>query len=274
MTPKRCAPRSSSAPATTPAWPAAATSPTGPANRLVSDALEADWNTALRAHSQAQDAYGQTRKNNTGQLTDAQKSRIRQLVTDLPAIWNDPATPARERKRIARLLLTDVTVTRNRDTITAHVRLPAGQHHTLTTPVPAHRLATPQNPADAVTVIDELLDHHPTPRSSASSTHARIASAWERRNSDQAGPVRRGAESIPAFFEISRTVDAETRTPRPASSSWVPAVAPFGVLTGQPEYQGLNVPAGRRPARSCRAWTWRPGGCGRCCGASARWYPG
>jgi hypothetical protein len=54
----------------------------------------------------------------------------------LPAIWNDPATPARERKRIARLLLTDVTVTRTRDTITAHVRLPAGQHHTLTTPVP------------------------------------------------------------------------------------------------------------------------------------------
>ena len=30
----------------------------------------------------------------------------------------DPATPARERKRIARLLLTDVTVTRTRDTIT------------------------------------------------------------------------------------------------------------------------------------------------------------
>jgi hypothetical protein len=29
----------------------------------------------------------------------------------------------RERKRIARLLLTDVTVTRTSDTITAHVRL-------------------------------------------------------------------------------------------------------------------------------------------------------
>ena len=49
-------------------------------------------------------------------------------------IWNDPATPMRERKRIARLLRTDVTTTRTSDTITAHVRLAGGQHRTLTLP--------------------------------------------------------------------------------------------------------------------------------------------
>src|SRR5271166_4145830 len=138
-----------------------------PANRLVADTLEADWNTALRALTQAQNACEQARKQDTGQLTDAQQARIRQLVTDLPAIWNDPATPARERKRIARLLLTDVTVTRTRDTITAHVRLPAGQHHTLTMPVPPTAAQMRTTPADAVTAVDELLDHH---------THAQIAS--------------------------------------------------------------------------------------------------
>jgi hypothetical protein len=42
----------------------------------------------------------------------------------------------RERKRIARLLLTDVTVTRTSDTITAHVRLAGGQARALTLPVP------------------------------------------------------------------------------------------------------------------------------------------
>jgi hypothetical protein len=31
-------------------------------------------------------------------------------------------------------------------------------------------------------------------------------------------PVRRGAGSMPALFKISHTVDAETRTPSPASS--------------------------------------------------------
>jgi len=137
-----------------------------PANRLVADTLEADWNTALRALSQAQDAYDRARTNNTGQLTDAQKTRIQQLATDLPAIWDDPATPARERKRIARLLLTDVTITRTRDTITAHVRLPGGQHHTLTMPVPPTAAQMRKTPAAAIAAVDQLLDHH---------THAQIA---------------------------------------------------------------------------------------------------
>ena len=138
-----------------------------PANRLVAGTLEADWNTALRALTQAQDDCEQASKQDTGQLTAAQQARISQLATDLPAIWNDPATPARERKRIARLLLTDVTVTRTRDTITAHVRLPGGQHHALTTPVPPTAAQMRKTPAEAVTAIDELLDHH---------THAQIAS--------------------------------------------------------------------------------------------------
>jgi hypothetical protein len=137
-----------------------------PANRLVAGTLEADWNTALRALTQAQDACEQARKHDAGQLTDTQKTRIRQLVTNLPAIWDDPATPARERKRIARLLLTDVTVTRTRDTITAHVRLPAGQTCTLTLPIPPTAAQLRKTPAAAVTAIDELLDRH---------THAQIA---------------------------------------------------------------------------------------------------
>jgi DNA invertase Pin-like site-specific DNA recombinase len=137
-----------------------------PANRLVADTLEADWNTALRAHRDAQDTCDQARKNSTGQLTDAQKTRIRQLATDLPSIWDDPATPARERKRITRLLLTDVTVTRTRDTITAYIRLPAGQHTTLTLPIPPDAAQLRKTPAAVITAIDDLLNHH---------THAEIA---------------------------------------------------------------------------------------------------
>jgi len=131
-----------------------------PANRLVAGTLEAGWNTALRALNDAQAAYDQARTQHTGQLTDAQKTRIGQLVTDLPGIWNDPATPARERKRIARLLLTDVTVTRTSDTITAHVRLAGGQTRTLTLPVPEPAWKLRQTPAATIAEIDRLLDHH------------------------------------------------------------------------------------------------------------------
>ena len=131
-----------------------------PANRLVAGTLEADWNTALRALSDAQAAYDKAREQHTGTLTPAQKDRIAQLVTDLPGIWHDPATPMRERKRIARLLLTDVTVTRTSDTITAHVRLAGGQDRTLTLPVPKRAWEIRQTPASTITEVDRLLDHH------------------------------------------------------------------------------------------------------------------
>ena len=137
-----------------------------PANRLVAGTLEAGWNTALRALNDAQAAYGKARQQHPGQLTDQQKTRIRQLVTDLPGIWNHPATPIRERKRITRLLLTDVTVTRTSDTITAHIRLAGGQTCTLALPAPRPGWALRQTPPQVIAAIDELLDHH---------THAEIA---------------------------------------------------------------------------------------------------
>ena len=131
-----------------------------PANRLVADTLEADWNTALRGLNDAQAAYDKAREQHAGQLTDAQKDRIAQLVTDLPGIWNDPATPARERKRIARLLVVDVTVTRTSDTITAQTRLAGGQTHALTLPVPEPAWKIRQTKASTIAEIDKLLDHH------------------------------------------------------------------------------------------------------------------
>jgi DNA-binding transcriptional regulator YiaG len=133
---------------------------------LVAESLEADWNTALRALGDAEQAYNKACQTDVGQLSEAQKTRIAQLASDLPAIWNDPATPARERKRIARLLLTDVTVTRTHDTITAHVRLTGGQHHTLTLPVPKNATELRRTDPEIVAEIDQLLDHH---------THTEIA---------------------------------------------------------------------------------------------------
>jgi hypothetical protein len=48
----------------------------------------------------------------------------------------------------------------------------------------------------------------PSSRPAVKKSHARIASAWDRRNCDQVGTDRRDAGSIPAFLRISRTVEA------------------------------------------------------------------
>jgi DNA invertase Pin-like site-specific DNA recombinase len=80
-----------------------------PHNRLVADTLEADWNHAIRAHHDAQDELDRAQPATT--LTAEQKQRIHALANDIPRIWNDPNTPQRERKRLTRHIIEDVTIT-------------------------------------------------------------------------------------------------------------------------------------------------------------------
>ena len=75
-----------------------------PRNRLVADSLEAEWNEKLRALSAAEEEYERRRKRDRQRLDAAQRERILALATDFPRLWNDPQTPPRERKRMARLL--------------------------------------------------------------------------------------------------------------------------------------------------------------------------
>jgi DNA invertase Pin-like site-specific DNA recombinase len=181
-----------------------------PANRLVAGTLEADWNTALRALNDAQAAYDKARGQHAGALTPAQKDRIAQLVTDLPGIWNDPATPARERKRIARLLLTDVTVTRTSDTITTHVRLAGGQTCTLTLPVPEPAWKIRQTKASTIAEIDRLLDHH---------TCAEIAGILRRRGL----PNGQERQFTPVMVQrVIRTYQLRSRRQRLADTGLIP----------------------------------------------------
>lgn len=130
-----------------------------PANRLVADTLEADWNHKLRELADAQDDYDRARQAGAV-LTQEQQTRIRALAADLPALWSDPATPMRERKRLIRLLVTDVTLLKTDDHITAHVRLPGGQQHTLTVPRPLRAWEQHTTPEDTISLIDELLADH------------------------------------------------------------------------------------------------------------------
>ncbi|MGH2863362.1 MAG: recombinase family protein [Solirubrobacteraceae bacterium] len=130
-----------------------------PDNRLVADTLEADWNDKLRQLQAAQDDYDRDSANAKAQLTEQHKTRIRQLATDFPRLWSDPATPARERKRIARLLIEDVTLNRA-DQIHLHVRFRGGQTSSLTLPLPTRVGELRKTPAEVIAQIDQLLDQH------------------------------------------------------------------------------------------------------------------
>jgi DNA invertase Pin-like site-specific DNA recombinase/DNA-binding transcriptional regulator YiaG len=130
-----------------------------PDNRLVADTLEADWNDALRALQATQDEYERQTAAAKAVLTEQHKQRIRQLASDIPALWSDPATPPRERKRIARLLIEDVTLTKT-DQVHLHVRFRGGQNTTLTIPKPLNSWQARQTPGEILAEIDRLLDDH------------------------------------------------------------------------------------------------------------------
>ena len=131
-----------------------------PTNRLVADQLEADWNNKLRELADAKDEYQRATETGNRPLTNEQTQRIRALATDLPALWKNPATPMRERKRLIRLLVTDVTLIRTGEQITAHVRLTGGQPYTLTVPRPLRAWEAHTTAPSTIALIDQLLDEH------------------------------------------------------------------------------------------------------------------
>jgi hypothetical protein len=130
-----------------------------PNNRLVADTLEADWNTKLRAVQQAQEDYQRQKETDAHLLGEEAKKQIITLATDFPRLWSNPNTSHKDKKRIVRHLIEDVTVTKAADRrILVQVRFRGGATETMQVdaPLPAPELyATSRQTIDR---IDSLLD--------------------------------------------------------------------------------------------------------------------
>ena len=130
-----------------------------PDNRLVADVLEAEWNARLRDLAEAEDVYQRQQAAAERALDTNAHTAVLDLATDLPQLWRDPTTPARERKRLARLLIEDVTLLRS-DQLTAHVRFRGGATRTLQLPLPGRAWQLRQTKPEVVAIINELLNEH------------------------------------------------------------------------------------------------------------------
>jgi|SoiMetStandDraft_2_1073263.scaffolds.fasta_scaffold04863_4 DNA invertase Pin-like site-specific DNA recombinase len=128
-----------------------------PDNRLVADTLEADWNHKLRALAETQQEYERRREQDQKVLNEEQRAAILSLATDFPRLWRDPTTPDRDRKRMIRLLLEDVTLIRDKD-ITVHVRFRGGATRTLQLQLPLNAWQQRMTNSEVVAEVDRLLD--------------------------------------------------------------------------------------------------------------------
>ena len=130
-----------------------------PGNRLVAASLEADWNAKLRTLAEAEEEHERRRAADDRLLDERQQEQILALASDFPRLWNDPQVPQRERKRMVRLLLEDVTLLRGEE-IVANVRFRGGATRSLRLPLPLNAAELRKVDAAVVAEVDRLLDEH------------------------------------------------------------------------------------------------------------------
>jgi DNA invertase Pin-like site-specific DNA recombinase len=128
-----------------------------PENRFVADTLEADWNQKLRALDETQQEYERRRQRDRQVFQEEQRAAILALAQDFPRLWRDPAIEDRDRKRMIRLLVEDVTIVRG-EQITLYLRFRGGAARTVTLPQPLRSWEGWMTDAEVVSRIDQLLN--------------------------------------------------------------------------------------------------------------------
>jgi DNA invertase Pin-like site-specific DNA recombinase len=81
-----------------------------PANRLVAATLEKRWDEALNSFHELQKQQDAYIANNQLAHLSSKKEELLKLAQDFPKLWSAPSTSAKDRKRIVRLLIQDITV--------------------------------------------------------------------------------------------------------------------------------------------------------------------
>jgi DNA invertase Pin-like site-specific DNA recombinase len=128
-----------------------------PGNRLVADALEADWNDRLRQLDALHQEHELRRATDQQLLGEQARQRIRALATNFAAAWNDKRVAPIERKRMIALLIEDVTLTKA-ERIGIQVRFRGGRTACLEVDKPKPMAQIRKTLPEVVQAVDQLLE--------------------------------------------------------------------------------------------------------------------
>lgn len=81
-----------------------------PDNRLVAAELERRWEEKLQEVQRLEREWAEAQSRELKPLSEEDKTLIRQLASDIPALWASPTTTVAERKRLLRCLIESVTL--------------------------------------------------------------------------------------------------------------------------------------------------------------------
>jgi DNA invertase Pin-like site-specific DNA recombinase len=99
-----------------------------PANRLVASTLERRWNDTLLQLEDLKKQAAEFQRKEARIVTPEQRAKVLALAQDFPRVWHAPSTPAKDRKRMLRLLIKDITVEKSAPSrqLIAHIRWQGG----------------------------------------------------------------------------------------------------------------------------------------------------
>jgi len=142
-----------------------------PANRLVAATLERRWNEALSKFEEIKEAFSLHQRQKGIVVTEEQKAQLRTLARDLPRLWKAPTTKAKDRKRILRMLIKDITVEKpsTPKQVVLHVRWQGGVTEDILVIIPPSCADQIRYPNEIVERIRVLIKDH---------TDAQIASTF------------------------------------------------------------------------------------------------
>jgi hypothetical protein len=129
-----------------------------PSNRLVASTLEHRWNNALLKLEELKQQYSAFQKKELHVATSEQIERVLALAKDFPRVWNVPTTKAKDKKRMLRLLIKDITVERSADRKKAllHIRWQGGALEDLSVDLPAKIADRLRYPVELVKKVRDL----------------------------------------------------------------------------------------------------------------------
>ena len=129
-----------------------------PGNRLVAGSLESTWNSKLQELRSAEEAYEKECSREKEKIDQKSKKDIMAIATDFAGIWNDPNVPDREKKRIVRLLIEDVTLLQGPREISINVMFKGGAIHQTSVNRPLRAWEKWATDPEVIKEIDRLLD--------------------------------------------------------------------------------------------------------------------
>ncbi len=131
-----------------------------PSQRLVAGTLERRWNDALLRLEDVKKQAAEFLHQEARVATPEQKAKILALAKDLSRVWHAPTTQAKDRKRMLRLLIKDITVERppKQKLLLVHIRWQGGACTDLSVQIPAHIADRVRYPSALVHRIRELAD--------------------------------------------------------------------------------------------------------------------